>query len=262
MTAITHPEMTKEAARDLTNQINEASEDLAHMLQTAHDNGAYTALGYETWRAYVKAELKFSERRSFQLLDFAEIQDQLAQGVNICSLASVDLQPLTPTIPPITEAAARELKPVAAENRAAVYAEAVDESGGETPTAATVKRAAAKVAKPPEQEPFEGELAEAFTVLQTNLGKGFVKAIKDGVYQMMNNNDVMALAKLDVDQQKQLEPLLAIHWTLKKATKFLSRIPDDDTKIGELKNLCIAGGGKWDGMFNGFQVTIERVHRK
>ena len=72
--------MTRECAQDLTKQINRASEDLAGMLKRAHDEGAWQALGYETWNAYVKAEIKLCKSRVFQLLDHAERKGAMLGG--------------------------------------------------------------------------------------------------------------------------------------------------------------------------------------
>jgi len=124
MNAISEISMTRTCAADLTKQINTASENLAGMLKRAHDEKAWQALGYPDWKSYVSAEIKFSQRRVFQLIDFEEIKEQ----VNNCSL------------PPITkESVTRELKAVPPEQRAEKYAKAVEISGGKAPTAATVK---------------------------------------------------------------------------------------------------------------------------
>ena len=122
--------MTRSCAADLTKQINSASEDLAGMLKRAHDEKAWQALGYETWNAYVKAEIKLCKSRVFQLLDYETIRQELSEST------IVDL-PL-----PTKEAVTRELKKVEPADRPAVYAAAVEAAGGQQPTAKQVEAAA------------------------------------------------------------------------------------------------------------------------
>ena len=120
--------MTRSCAADLTKQINSASEDLAGMLKRAHDEGAWSALGYTTWNDYVKAELKFSKQRSFQLIDFATIRQELEESTKVDS-----------ELLPTSERVTRELKKSPPAERAEKYAKAVELSGGKEPTAKTVK---------------------------------------------------------------------------------------------------------------------------
>jgi N6-adenosine-specific RNA methylase IME4 len=127
-------EMTRTCAKDLTARINSASEDLAGMLKRAHDEKAWQALGYDDWKSYVKAELKFSEQRSFQLLDFATIRAELADSTIV---ESKNL--------PTAEGVTRELKKVEPEQRPAVYAAAVEAADGKRPTAKQVQAAAFEV---------------------------------------------------------------------------------------------------------------------
>ena len=130
--------MTRSCAADLTKQINSASEDLAGMLKRAHDEKAWQALGYETWNAYVKAEIKLCKSRVFQLLDYETIRQELSEST------IVDL-PL-----PTKEAVTRELKKVEPADRPAVYAAAVEAAGGQQPTARQVESAASLYTMPKE----------------------------------------------------------------------------------------------------------------
>ena len=122
------PEMTRECARDLTDRINATADDLAGMLQRAHEGKAWLALGYESWKAYVSAEIKVGQRRVFQLLDFAEIREQVNPG-------SLDA---------LTEKSARVLKNVEPEKRAEVFETAIQKAGGKPPTAKQVEAVVVK----------------------------------------------------------------------------------------------------------------------
>lgn len=127
-------EMTESCARDLTERINSASEDLAGMLQRAHDEKAWQALGYPDWKSYIRAEIKMSERHAFRMLDFAEIRDDISTD----QLVS----------PPVTESVLRPLKKIEPAKRAEVYAIAVEKAGGEQPTAKQVEEAVIEVLDP------------------------------------------------------------------------------------------------------------------
>jgi len=129
------PEMTESCARDLTDRINTASKDLAGMLQRARDEKAWAALGYETWKAYVAAEIKLSKSRVYQLLDYEEMRQDLAESTLVDSSA-------------LTERAARELKKVKPSKRPAVLANAVKLAGGEQPRAKQITEAAEEVISP------------------------------------------------------------------------------------------------------------------
>ena len=144
--------MTRSCAKDLTARINSTSEDLAGMLKRAHDEKAWQALEYPDWKSYVAAELKFSEQRSFQLLDFATIRGELADSTVVES-----------KVLPTSERVTRELKTVPKEQRPVVYAAAVEAAGGQQPTARQVKQAQAKVVEvevataPPQSGPTQDD---------------------------------------------------------------------------------------------------------
>lgn len=123
-------EMTATCARDLTDRINATATDLAGMLQRARDGMAWKALGYESWSAYCAAEINVGQRRVFQLLDFAEIREQVNPG----------------SVAVLTEKSARQLKKIAPAKRAEVFDAAVERAGGSQPTAKVVEAVVTEVA--------------------------------------------------------------------------------------------------------------------
>lgn len=86
-------------ARQLTDRIRQAADDLWALLLEAHEGRAWSALGYATWGAYVRTEFAMSRSRAYQLLDQATVVRDLTSVAGAST--SVD----------ITEAAARDLKP-------------------------------------------------------------------------------------------------------------------------------------------------------
>lgn len=93
--------ITKAQARKLTDRIKTAADQLWSLLLEAHDGGAWKALGYKNWAAYVAAEFDMSRSRSYQLIDKGRVVAAL-QG------AAGDLS----TTVDISERQARDIKPV------------------------------------------------------------------------------------------------------------------------------------------------------
>jgi predicted RNase H-like nuclease (RuvC/YqgF family) len=93
--------MNKRQARQLTDQINAKSGELWNLLKTAHDRKAWDALGYKSWRDYATAEFSVSQSRAYQLLDQARVVTAIQEAANSTNVE-------------ISEAVAREIKPVVA----------------------------------------------------------------------------------------------------------------------------------------------------
>ena len=70
---IVHLPMNKEEASRLTERIKTSVEALWQLIVEAHDRQAWKALGYESWKGYVKAEFRMSESRSYRLLDQGKV---------------------------------------------------------------------------------------------------------------------------------------------------------------------------------------------
>ena len=107
MTALVDPttgevvaDCTPDEARQLTERIRSTADALWQLLAEAHDRGAWRALGYDTFKAYVEGEFQMSKRHAYRLLDQARVIDALTEsaGVTHGSLA-------------VPERTARELKP-------------------------------------------------------------------------------------------------------------------------------------------------------
>jgi hypothetical protein len=123
--------LTPTAARDLTDRINTASEDLAAMLQRAHDGKAWQALGHRSWKDYLAAEIKLSKQHAHRLLAFAETRDEIQKS------------PMGDLPMPKSERQVRALVTLPPQERPKVYKVAVEAAGGGTPTAKQVEAAVA-----------------------------------------------------------------------------------------------------------------------
>lgn len=78
---VTPRTLTKHAARVLTDRIAAAADYLWQLLAQAHDGGAWRALGYDTWGAYVDAEFDISRGQAYRLLDQARVAGALEAAV-------------------------------------------------------------------------------------------------------------------------------------------------------------------------------------
>ena len=83
------PILNAEEARLLTAEIQRTSVRLWILVVEAHDRSAHFALGYDSWDDYVRAELKMSPSRSYQLLDTGHVMRELA-------VAGYDVEALAP----------------------------------------------------------------------------------------------------------------------------------------------------------------------
>lgn len=70
--------LSEEEARSLTTTIQHLEVQAWFLLSEAHDRQAWAALGYDSWKEYVTAELQMSEARSYQLLDQAKVMRAIA----------------------------------------------------------------------------------------------------------------------------------------------------------------------------------------
>lgn len=82
------PALNQDEARMLTTEIQRASVRLWLLVTEAHDRAAHTALGYDAWDDYVRAEFKMSPSRSYQLVDTGHVMRALAAaGADIDHMA-------------------------------------------------------------------------------------------------------------------------------------------------------------------------------
>jgi hypothetical protein len=128
-------EMTKSCARDLTDRIKTAGEQFAVMLYRAHEERAWAALGYASWKEYCQAEFQMSKTRSYQLLDFVEIKREIQKSTIVDS--------------PQNESQTRALKVVPTNKRVEVWEAAKENTpAGEEPKAKEIKAVALEVLEP------------------------------------------------------------------------------------------------------------------
>lgn len=92
-------QLDEHRARQLTDHIRQAADDLWALLLEAHEGRAWAALGYPTWEAYVRTEFDMSRRRAYQLVDQGLVIREIQAATGVCT----DVH--------IPEAATRDLKP-------------------------------------------------------------------------------------------------------------------------------------------------------
>lgn len=96
--------MSHTEARQITDQINQKSNELWSLLKEAHERNAWEALGYKNWRDYAIAEFNVSQSHAYRLLDQATV---------ITAIQEAASSPMGENHAPveISERTAREIKP-------------------------------------------------------------------------------------------------------------------------------------------------------
>lgn len=141
--------LTKAQARRLTDQTRKAAEDFWRLLVRCHEEKAWVALGYSSWKGYVEAELAVSEGQAFRLLDQGKVTLALeAAGVGKDSRARESSKAKIAGQPLVSARQAAKLKADLPEAVAEIQA-AVE--GGEKPAEAV--KAAVEARTPVVVEP-------------------------------------------------------------------------------------------------------------
>lgn len=92
------------AARELTERIRDAVEDLWRLLEVAHAGGAWKVLGYDSWSAYVQTEFAMSKQHSYRLLDQAHVIRELESAAgespmgDLCERQTRAIKPVLPEV--------------------------------------------------------------------------------------------------------------------------------------------------------------------
>lgn len=86
-------------ARDLTDRISQAADDLWALLLEAYEGRAWAALGYRTWEEYTSTEFGMSRGYAYRLLDHGRVLREIESVTGVSPSGDV------------TEAASRDLKP-------------------------------------------------------------------------------------------------------------------------------------------------------
>lgn len=138
-------------AREITERIKGAAESIWVLMLEAHDRRAYAALGYATWELYVRAEFDMARAHSYRLLDQARVIREISAVSPSGDIA-------------LTEAEARDIKPVLDEVKTAVAErvaalpdptpEAVKETVREVVTEKREQVREAKVASPDDDRAY------------------------------------------------------------------------------------------------------------
>lgn len=150
-------------ARAITNRIKDAVESTWSLLLEAHDRRAWHILGYASWRDYAITEFGIGKSRAYQLLDQARVIREIEAA------GSTDVE--------ITEAEARDIKPVLAEVVDAIAA-VVAEGEPET-VKAKVREVISKArAAAPRRRPLPDQFLDA-TIGLTKAADRLAKLLTD-----------------------------------------------------------------------------------
>lgn len=105
--------MSEKDARDLTESIQSTAIATCVLLQRAHDQKAWKALGYTTWADYIDTEFKFSRARSYQLLAQGKVIKEIAEASESdVYLTEKEAKAIKKELPKITEKVKEETKDI------------------------------------------------------------------------------------------------------------------------------------------------------
>jgi len=116
------------AARTLTDEIKGSVERTYRLLLNAHEWGAWSALGYGSWRDYAMTELGVSQSRAYQLLDTAKVIREIetaAGSSNMLELTQREVDAIKPHLTEVAEAVREAVADVPEPERPAVAAATV-----------------------------------------------------------------------------------------------------------------------------------------
>lgn len=71
--------ISKDEAEQLTQDIKSTSTALYVLLKKAHETKAWIAMGYNSWTEYIEKEFDFSRARSYQLINQANVIEEINQ---------------------------------------------------------------------------------------------------------------------------------------------------------------------------------------
>jgi hypothetical protein len=92
------PDLTREQAQSLTEQVRLHYDQASEVLVTLHDGNGHNGMGYPTWESYVIAELGWSLRRSYQVLKHGRVvrafEEEFGASVNLSERAVREISDL------------------------------------------------------------------------------------------------------------------------------------------------------------------------
>lgn len=99
-------------ARDLTDRIKRATDQLWELLLEAWEGEAYKHLGYKSWSAYIDGEFDFSRQQSYYLLNQGKVTKALREAGGLSNafdtssanrISIRDADAIAPVLPQVTE---------------------------------------------------------------------------------------------------------------------------------------------------------------
>jgi hypothetical protein len=127
--------MTKNAARELTEQIKATATATYVLIHRAHENKVWVSLGYTSWESYVTSEFDMSKSRSYQLINQAKvveaIKDVVPDGTRV-SLTEAQARDVEKALPKITNRIKKATQNQSPDEASATVDNVVNESRKET----------------------------------------------------------------------------------------------------------------------------------
>lgn len=103
--------MSAEKAKELTRSIQSTTSALYILIKQAHDEKAWLAMGYDSWSDYIKNEFDFSRTRSYQLINQANVIEEITQASGVkLYITEREARAIKKKLPEITEKLEKDVK--------------------------------------------------------------------------------------------------------------------------------------------------------
>jgi hypothetical protein len=120
--------LDEHAARRLTERIRAGAQEVCILLLQAHNGRAWSALGYHSWKQYVRSEFGLSRSRAYELLDHAHVIRAVQNAVGMSGLPNISANTavkIKPHLLEIIEAVKRRIAAVPEDQLAEAVTEAI-----------------------------------------------------------------------------------------------------------------------------------------
>lgn len=255
---IASPDMGEIEAREITEAIRSAATATYILLAQAHEGKAFKALGYETWKDYVREEFEISPQRSYQLLDYSKALNMLESAApegTIIKLTEAQARGIKKELPKITEQIEEETKGKTPEEAGDVIDRIVEDIKEQKKADDKVIGDKTKALEDAEEEGFRSGLEAAADALLEADGTGRMGSSADDEFlEVEVAGDGGSLSPQDSMDLYNFFSVLTGASSLPEPDDFIKIIPQ--SRYDEIENQILEAAS-W---FNRFQ-TIWEMHK-
>lgn len=255
---IASPNMDENEAREITEAIRSAATATYILLTQAHEGKAYKALGYETWRDYVREEFEISPQRSYQLLDYSKALNMLESAApegTVIKLTEAQARGIKKELPKITEQVAEETQGKSPEEAEEVIDRIVEDMREQKKADDSVLKEKTKALEEAAEDGYRAGLEAAADAMLESDGPGQMGSSADDEFvEVEVAGDGSSLSPQDSMDLYNFFSVLTGASSLPEPDDFIKIIPK--SRYDEIENQILETAS-W---FNRFQ-TIWEMHK-